>query len=457
MISMLSSLLLAQATPAPPPPQEILRPQVVRALPGSLDSVLVFNSNSPEVVQTEGILLSSFPPIGKQTPTAHLNFPFQGRFDLFAHHIAKARTPEDLRTLYFGVLLHNPGTQTVRVDILQAASYLSQPDAPFIDLPTRVENPLGTVYAGPGSRAMNEVLRGLRQPDFPSQIEIPPGEFRLLMNLPIPVKPFTPPLNGRSSLIRLWSSGAIYLASLAMFAKPDADGAERAPSLAEWQTLLETGTLAAPRDRPATPPEQKGGVFAYGRVAGIARGSRWKAMIVDPQATPRNWTLSIPAAGETISYGLSTLIRGRLGTGQDQTVALLARYPDTAYRTHGNYAIEYNLTLPLKNATGATQTVTLALETPIKEDVLSKNGLRFFSPLPRNVFFRGTVRIRYTDDRGFPQTRYLHLVQRRGQAGDPLAVMTMPAGDRRLVQVDFLYPPDSTPPQVLTLSSAASP
>jgi hypothetical protein len=30
-----------------------------------LDSIRVFNSNSPEVVQTEGILLSTFPPEGK--------------------------------------------------------------------------------------------------------------------------------------------------------------------------------------------------------------------------------------------------------------------------------------------------------------------------------------------------------------------------------------------------------
>src|SRR4029079_12787037 len=37
-------------------------PQQVRVLPGQLDSIPVFNSHSPEVVQTEGILLSTFPP-----------------------------------------------------------------------------------------------------------------------------------------------------------------------------------------------------------------------------------------------------------------------------------------------------------------------------------------------------------------------------------------------------------
>jgi hypothetical protein len=62
---------LAQATPTPTPsptPQiEIVQPQQVRAIPGKLDDVPVFNSNSPELVQTEGILLSTFPPNGKAT------------------------------------------------------------------------------------------------------------------------------------------------------------------------------------------------------------------------------------------------------------------------------------------------------------------------------------------------------------------------------------------------------
>jgi hypothetical protein len=35
-------------------------------------------------------------------------------------------------------------------------------------------------------------------------------------------------------------------------------------------------------------------------------------------------------------------------------------------------------------------------------------------------------------------------------------MLQMRAGDRRLVLVDFLYPPDSTPPQVLTLKTLDS-
>ncbi|WP_339375293.1 DUF3370 domain-containing protein [Stenomitos frigidus] len=447
---------MAQATPELPKStsQEILVPQVMRSLPGQLDSVLVFNSNSPELVQAEGILLSTFPPQGKASPTAHLHTPLKGRFDVFAHHIAKAKTPNDLRTLYLGILLHNPGSETLTVDILQAASYLSQPDAPFVDLPTSVENPLGTVFAGPGSRATDEVLRGRRQTDFPAQIVISPGESQLLLNLPIPVRTLNPPLNGRSTLIRLRSSAPLYAASLAKFATQNADGSESPPTLDAWQTLLKTGALAGPRDRVPTPPEQTKGQIIYGRVAGVSQGSQWTAQIIDPahtrDSTLDNWFLSLPQPGQAFSYGLSTLLRGTLGTGQIQTAQMVARYPDTAYQAHGNYAIEYNLTLPLQNTTDHAQTVAIALETPLKEDNPQK-GLRFLQPPAKQVFFRGTVRIRYNDDQGLPQTRYLHLVQRRGQQGEPLVVLKLAKGDRRLVQVDFLYPPDSTPPQILTV------
>jgi hypothetical protein len=235
-----------------------------------------------------------------------------------------------------------------------------------------------------------------------------------------------------------------------------ADGSEVAPTLEEWQTLLKTGNLAQPRDRTPTPPDQAKGQMIYGRVAGVAQGSRWIAQIVDPkqpgESNSQQWSLAIPQSGQAFSYGLSTLLRGTLGTGQVQSATMVARYPDTAYQAHGNYAIEYNLTLPLQNTTEQPQTVAIALETPIKEEQ-PKAGLRFLEPPAKQVFFRGTVRLRYNNDQGLPQTRYVHLVQRRGQQGEPLIVMKLAAGDRRLVQVDLLYPPDSTPPQILTVKT----
>ncbi|WGV25858.1 DUF3370 domain-containing protein [Halotia branconii] len=453
MLPLLLNLLLAQSTPATPPPEEVVQPQQVRPLPGQLNNIPTFNSNSPELVLKEGILLSTFPPAGKKVPTAHLNFPFRGRFDVFAHHIARAEPPEDLRSLYLGIILHNPGSKPVKVNILQGASYLSQPDAPFIDLPSLSRNTLGTVYSGPGDRVMSDVLRGRRQNIFPAQIEISPGQSQMLLNLPIPVQGLTPPLNGRSTLVRLQSNDTVYAASMAMFAKTNADGSERAPSLAEWQNLLDNGDLSGPRDKTPTPLAETGKPIIYGRVAGVASGTQWKALLTD---TPKTKYLTIPQPGQVFSYALDTLHGGTLGTDQIQSANMLVRYLDTAYRAHGNYGIQYSLKLPLYNNTQSLQTVAVSMQTPIKEDQLVKPGLRFFSTPVRQTFFRGTVRVRYQNDQGKPQTQFMHLVQKRGQPGEPLVLLNMKSGDRRLVEVDFLYPPDATPPQVLTVATQSS-
>jgi hypothetical protein len=448
MLLLLPILTIAQATPTPQP-QEVLQPQIVHPLPGNLDTVPVFNSNSPEQVQTEGILLSTFPPNGRRVKAAHLNFPLRGRFDLFAHHVAKPPSPDNLRTLYLGVILHNPSNQLVKVDILQAASYLSQPDAPFTELPSIAENLFGNIFAGPGDRVMDDVLRGQRQVDFPAQILIPPRQSQMLLNLPIPVRSLEPPINGRSTFMRLRSNGIVYAASLAMYAPTNPDGSERSPTLAQWQQLLDTGNLAGPRDKTPTPPEQTTGKVVYGRVAGVSQGSQWQAQLLDNPTQD----LSIPQPGGVFSYGLSMLNRGTLGTGQVQSAPLLVRYPDTAYRAHGNYGIHYSLSLPLYNNTRQPQTVTLSIQTPKKEDKLREGGLRFLHPPASQVFFRGTVRLRYNDEQNLAKTQYVHLVQQRGQMGEPLLMLKMKSGDRRLVRIDFLYPPDATPPQVLTIKT----
>ncbi|MEO1375689.1 MAG: DUF3370 domain-containing protein [Cyanobacteria bacterium J06635_10] len=450
MFSFLLNFPIAQTTPLATPPLEILQPQQVRPLPGKLDNVPVFNSNSPELVLKEGILLSTFPALGKKVAPAHLNFPFKGRFDIFAHHVAKAPLPDDLRTLYLGIILHNPTSQPVTVNVLHAASYLSQPDAPFIDLPSQKTNYFGRVFAGPGSRVMSDILRKRRQSTLPAKLIIPAGESRMLLNTPIPVKELEPPINGRSTLMRLWSSDQVYAASLAMFAPTDAEGSERAPTLQEWQNLLDNGDLAGPRDKSPTPPEDINQPIIYGRVSGVAKGSQWNSLVTD---SSKKTYLTIPQSGKAFSYGIATLHRGTLGTKQIQSAKMLVRYPDTAYYAHGNYGIWYSLQLPLLNKSQASQTVKVSLQTPIKEDKLTKNGLRFFDNPSKRVFFRGTVRVRYTDDNGLPRTRYLHLVQNRGQRGEPLTKLNMKPGARRLVEVDLLYPPDATPPQVLTVET----
>jgi hypothetical protein len=435
------------------PVQEILEAQEVRTLPGRLDDIPVFNSNSPEVVMTEGILLSTLPSDGMRVPSAHLNYAFNGRFDFFSHHISKASNASQTRTLFQGVVVYNPNDRPVQLDVLQAVTYLTRPDALFVDLPSVVEDPRGTVFSGPGSRVVGDFLRGRRQSVLPSVMIIPPKQAQMLMSLPIPAGTVTPTSNGRSTLIRLNSNAPVHVANLAMFAPLTPNRTERVPTLGEWLNFLVNSGVAGPRDVPPSPSNIKTTAddIKYGRVAGVAKGSQWQARLTDKN----NDYLSIPKPGRAFSYGLSLLEQGTFGTGQIQSAPMLVRYPDTAYVANGNYGIQYNLTMPLRNSSRETQTVVLSVETPLKQD-RGKNELLFLSTPENRIFFRGTVRLRYTDDRSQLQTRYFHLVQRRGQKGDPLVTLTLKPGERRLVEIDFLYPPDATPPQVLTVRTKQS-
>lgn len=438
MSFLLPALLLA---PAPiVVAAEVTQQQEVRALPGQLDQFPVFNSNSPELVLSEGILLSTFPDQGKTVPQAHLNYAFDGRFDLFSHHVTRINSRKGKLPLYLGVLLHNPGDAPVKVLVLQANSYLSSSEAPFIDLPAQVENRGGRVYSGPGSRTASDVLRRQNQSGWSTSIVVPPRQSKMLMNLKMPVS------NSRTTWMRLYSSDKLYAASMAKFATDK----NYKPTLEEWRQLLTTGDLVTPRDRPPTPPDKEATPFLYGRVAGVSQGAEWLADVTDSNKSD---TLTIPKPGEAFSYVINSLDRGTLGTGQIQSAPMLVRYPDTAYRSHGNYGVKYKLNVPLHNDTDEPQKVTIALQTPIKEDKLSQKGLRFFSKPKGQPFFRGTVRVTYTSDRGVDKKRYLHLVQKRGQQGKPLVNLTLPPGDKRPIKLEFLYPPDSTPPQVLTIKT----
>lgn len=424
---------------------EILQPGEVRPLPGGLDRIPLFNSDSPEWIKQSGILLSTFPPTGKATPAAHLNYPFKGRFNLFAHHFTD--TPKDLQTLYIGILVYNPGEQPVTIDIPAAASYRLS-EAPYKSQPPMLENSDGSVFSGPGIRAVDTVLRGERTAEFPAQVVVAPKQYQLLMNGDIVTKGLPRTVNGRSTFMQLNSSDNIYVASLALFAPKTAAGEERVPILQDWQTLLEQGGFATPRDKVPTPPDAAGPLI-YGRVAGVQAGSSWRANLVD--AGKR--TLSIPSSGRSIAYGISTLRAGRLGTQQSQSAPLAVRYPDTAYESHGNYGTYYDLRLPLLNTTQQAQKVSLTLETPLKEDQLSQHELRFRQPPQDFPYFRGTVRLRYRDDQGQFQTRYVHLWHRTGQVVDPLVTLLLKPGEQRSLRIDFYYPPDATPPQVLSVKT----
>ena len=148
-------------------------------------------------------------------------------------------------------------------------------DAPYESKPPMVENPDGSVFSGPGIRAVDTVLRGQRTAEFPAQVVVAPKQYQMLMNGDIPTKELARTVNGRSTFMRLSSSDNVYVASLALFA-PKTDGVERVPTLQDWTTLLQEGSLASPRDKTPTPPGA-GGSLIYSRVAGVQAGSTWRA------------------------------------------------------------------------------------------------------------------------------------------------------------------------------------
>lgn len=450
-------------------PSSVVELHKILPLPGALDSVPVLNSNSPEQVQEEGILVSTCSPSGKAHPEAHLDYQLKGRFDIFAHHVAKGKA-DDLRTLYLGVTLTNPGKKRASVKVLSGSSFLSQPDAPFVAKSSIEQNDDGSVFAGPGSRVMSEVLRNRRAQWLPERLTIAPGATVVLASLPIPVRTLTPPLNGRSLLIRLHSSEPVYAATMAMyapvprttdsFASKDSDGGvagscpERAPVDGEWVALLSGGPLAGPREKPASAPGAAGPLI-YGRVAGVSKGSSRTCTLSDPTATPNaaaQLKLSVPDPAQPLSFPIASLERGTFATGCVQSAPLLVRYPDTAYKANGNYSTHYRIVVPLINRAAGRREVSILLQSPVKNDT-AKDSLTFYDPPPARVFFRGTVLVSYTDDEGAEQRHFYHLVMNQGQHGAPLVTLNLKSGQSKTVTVEFLYPPDATPPQVLTIES----
>jgi hypothetical protein len=416
----------------------------IAPLPGGLNKVPVLNSNSPEVVTQEGILVSTLPREGKAHPNAHLDYKFNGRFDIFAHHIAKADSSGGA-TLYIGIALFNPSGSTRTVRVLQAGSYLSQPDAPFADLPSVQNNEEGNIFAGPGDRLMDDFLHGVSQKGWPKQVVLSAHETILLACLPIPVDGLTPPLNGRSTFIKLNSDGPVFAATLALFGQRGADGIVVPPSESRWRDLLNSGDLAGPREKSPSNPQTIGPV-SFGRVAGVSIGSEWRATLP---------TFDV-ACGDrrTVQYPLSSVAGATLGTDQVQSADMAVREPDTAYAAHGNYAVLYTVQIPLINSSkDNTCSVAITFGTPLK--AAPRNGELLYSDQPSGKpYFRGTVKASYTADdlAGEVRNTYVHLVQHNGERCSLFRFHVRP-NQKRMVTISWYYPPDSTPPQALTLDN----
>ena len=448
----------APAAPAVPTrPQSApteLRRQRVEPLPGSLDGVLLVNDNNPELILSEGILLSGFDPgrgwdgrpLG--VSDAHLNVPLSGGFELFSHHVFAGK-PERLdSTLWLAVVGAPRGPAAVKLRLRGGSTALSQATAagqsaaPFLPLPPlMLQESTQPVWSGPGSRVATELLQRSRSPELPGEWSLPAGMLTPLVVLPLPVRGLDPLLNGRNLQLRLASEAPIDLAVLAAFGPND-----RPPEAAVWSRILD-GPLSPKEHQPT--PRGASGPMIYSRVSGVQVGGTWRGRITDPGSPV------LAASRAPISWPISSLAKGSLGTAQVQTAELKAFYPGTAWAAHGNYGVTYDLNLPLRNDTAAPVKLQLALESPLKHDQ-PLGGLRFrVTPSPA-VVFRGTVEVAGLDGaEGRPVGRQaFHLVQRAGQQGPALGTVSLAPGQERTLQVRLIYPADATPPQVLSLLPA---
>lgn len=412
----------------------------VHPLPGQLDSYPMLNSNSPEIIDSEGILVSSLP--GKDP--AYLDFAFKGRFGLFSHHIAKDSQAGE-RLLYLGTLVTNPHDTPVKLELIEGASYLSQPDALFKKLPSLVENAEGQIYAGPGDRVTTELLAGVA-PLQKRVFTIPARSTQVIASLPVTTDvKILPPINGRSTLMHFDAANSLYVSQLAYFAKKEGSRFV-APSLEDYRALLNSGKMAGKRE--VTPTnylrEKPKGAFRYGRVAGISKGLTWQSkLFAGDQIFQR------PDVGETVGYPISAVYLKRMGTDQNQSGDLLRRYSDTAYQNHGNYGVRYDIEIPLHNRTNTYQTYSVALSHPSAQN---KDELTFLFPPNKPVMFRGSSRLTWTDEFNQQQERLHHLVLQHGQEEQKLEMFTLAPGVDYDVKLSLYYPADSTPPQLLTIS-----
>lgn len=439
---------LPQATPTPVPQVPVELPVRILPLPGKLDQTLVFNSNNPEIVQEPGILLSTMSPTASEDAAVFLDQPFEGDFSVFSHHIAKDATPGE-KLLYLGFLATNRTDHEVAVDALAGASYLSQPDAPFKAMEPLLLDPDGVLYAGPGDRIATELLHG-RSPIAPTRVTLAPRQTRLLYQWSVPTTvEIGPPVNGRTTLMRMHCDGPVSLSEVAYFAPRSPGGGFTVPGADDFMAVLLSAQRAGPAEPPATPytpgePLPKG-PFRYGRVAGVSQGDRWTGTID---------VTRLPLPGERVGFPVATAVLNTLGTGQVQSAPMVARYAGTAYQAHGNYGVTYQLRVPLDNRTDTLRTFTLGLSHPAR--VVGErpaSAAVYVDPPDRPVMFRGPVEIEWFDEAGRHQERYVHVVLRHGEALPPLVTLEVPPRTRFDAKVTLLYPADATPPQLLTIAS----
>lgn len=401
------------------PLQETLtRALELRPLPGGLDDEPMLHSNSPERIETEGVILSTEAPRGGP----FLDWPLSGHFSLFMHHVAR-RPLFDNRSLWIGLVASGSSR------LIQTAGqvFCTGPDAPFVNLPDVQANDAGRLYAGPGDRVARVMLQAKGETGAWS---LSAGSLQLLHQWRIQTNPyFVFQLdNAISGLLRFHSSGPVRLSLLALLSSGE-------PRMEDWRRLLRAGKVAGPAEDEASLLPATGGVFRYGRVAGVVTGSHWDGEI--------SYDLGQDPAR---AFPLSALYAHDLATGQNQSARLQVKVPGTAAESHGNFGVDYRLQLRLSNTGSQPRRLELAIAQPLSA---SPGSVRFGREAGQQLRFRGSVRLRWQD-----QTRWFHLQLRDGQQAPPFAELRLNPQQQLSAELEWIYPADATPPQLLILNPA---
>ena len=407
----------------------------VHSLGGHFDRVMVFNSNCPEVVLGSGILLSTFSPLGKDVPENHLGYRFKGDFAIFMHHINKQSKDTADRTLFLNLLAHNPTRKTATLVLNSRATYCTRPDSPFVDRPALATDDANQLFSGPGDRVCADFVHGKagdgKAGNAPLQVVVPAGETVIVEQIPVSVQGLPSPLNGRSFYALGRINGELELANVATFGAAP-------PSLSELNGMLQASLMAHPREYEKLRPSAAGtkGRFIYGRVCGVQKGSQLSSRINLVLRKDRDLVRYVP---------VSTLPNGTFGTGESQSAMLMRRYDDTAYSAHGNYCLRYLVTASIRNDDIVPRRVTFTFDCPIKSD---QNEVVYQPGASKSMFFRGSLKLKSET-----YEKYFHLTMHKGDKLPPLESFTIAPRETRDFEVELYYPPDATPPQMLTIAA----
>ncbi|MFN8674729.1 MAG: DUF3370 domain-containing protein [Candidatus Sericytochromatia bacterium] len=414
-------------------------------LNGNMNETPVFNSNSPEEVTTEGILLSTFSPNNKSNPSAHLDYKFEGKFDIFSHHLAVKTEENKDKILFQGILLKNDSDEIAKIKVISSSSYITH-QAPYIKLDDYLLNDDGNIFSGPGDRVNQDIIRNKNILNV-NEITIQPKSHYLLFNEQIPI------INGssrttRTTFFKLETSKPLYVSDLALFINKNAyDFNNKKPSINEYIYLLKNGNLSQKRDNIPTPLEKIVDKFFYSRVSGVSLGNYLKAKIIN-----KDNFLVLEKENSGIAYSLNSLYNNTHGTNIIQSSKMIRRYNDTSYQAHGNYGVTYDLEIPLYNPTEKTQAISISFNSP-KRDPRNSNqdNVKYFVNAENKINFRGEIKVSYYTKSGAYIEKYIHLVQKFGQEAPPLASFVLLPNEKRNVKVKYIYPADCTAPHVLTI------